>query len=208
MRERADSRGGVYGSPGRRMSIKKQKQLSMVVTFLIGAAVAFVYHSNSRQNLPITRANTPQTVQPALVAPVPVRVERPLADIEQEFPVSGTTQWYRETRPHQLTGILRIMDTSDAPGNKVVRIRDAFGTPVAQTYIRNQEGVQLLLPLGRYEMTIALGDIWYGPEKQFGDKAHYFQTIGADVVDGEANYRILPGDGGGKPLIPIQSEAF
>ena len=210
-RARAESRGAVFRPGTRHANPRRQKLLkaALVAVVIVGAGPLY-HHLSTRPSTapPPMRAAEPVAGQPALTPPVdtPIALDAPAA--AQEFPASGTTQWYRPTSPQQQAGILRIMDTSDLRGNKVVRIRDAFGTPVAQTYIRFEEGAQLLLPLGRYEMTVATGDTWYGPQQQFGAAAIYYSTQGVDVIAGEVNYRILPANQGGQPLTPIQSEAF
>lgn len=212
MRERVRDRGGVFRPGTRHANPRRQRLQSVILVGIAIAAVPAYRYLNDRSPPPMRQASTPslQTpAQPELTDPGALHtiMNAPMAPA-QEFPASGTTQWYRENDQRQQTGLLRIMDTSDLPGNKVVRIRDAFGTPVAQTYIRDQEGAQLLLPLGRYEMTIAFGNTWYGPERQFGGDARYFQTSGADVIAGEMNYRILPSGQGGQPLNPIVADAF
>lgn len=213
MRERVRDRGGVFGL-GTRPANPRRLRLPSVVGVVVAIAAVPTYRLidgvvSARPMLQASTRSSQAPAQPALTAPGAMHtiIDVPTAPV-QEFPDSGTTQWYRENDPRQQTGLLRIMDTSDLPGNKVVRIRDAFGTPVVQTYIRDHEGAQLLLPLGRYEMTIAFGDAWYGPEKQFGGAARYFQTSGSEVIAGEMNYRILPSGQGGQPLNPIMADAF
>jgi len=209
MRERAESRGAVFRPGTRHANPRRQDVLryALIAAFAIGAKPAYDYLTRHQAPAPMRQA--PAQSQPALTPPAAIPAAAPAADAQvQDFPASGTTQWYRATSPQQATGVLRVMDTSDLRGNKVVRIRDAFGTPVLQTYIRDEEGAQLVLPQGHYEMTIATGGAWYGPEQQFGSGATYFRSQGVDVIAGEANYRIMPANQGGQPLAPIGPDAF
>lgn len=190
-----------------KQEIKSQAYAPLIWSGLIGVAISAAYfyswNSSSRSSSP---ANF-QPQQPQLVQPAQVGQNNPLYPT-QEFPPSGTTQWYKPIDPRQQSGILRIMDTSDLPGNKLVRIRDAFGSPVVQVYIRNQEGAELFLPLGIYAMNIASGTEWHGVDEQFGRKVHFYQASNIPVIAGEVNYRILPGTEEGDALQPIKPDSF
>ena len=215
MRERNESRGAVYSTRRPRSELRRQILKGLAAGGCLAVALVArdrIAHHDRPQ--PIVQSPPTATAQPALTPPaapppqliaIPVGTDPPV----QPFPASGTTQWYRPTSPDQQTGILRIMDTSDMRGNKVVRIRDAFGTPVAQTYIQDQEGAQLVLPLGSYQLTFAIGSDWHGPEAQFGADARYLRAgEGVEVVAGEANYRLLPAGQDGRTMASIDGAGF
>lgn len=182
----------------------------MAFVLLLAAAPVAYDHYKNRSSHPPQMQSSADVSQPPMSAPASVTLDTlVVSEPAQPFPESGSTQWYRPTDPHQTVGILRVMDTSDLPGNKVVRIRDGFGTPVAQTYIRFEEGAQLVLPIGHYDMTISTGAEWHGPQRQFGPGASYFRSgNGVDVINGEVNYRILPTGQNGQPLARIDAPSF
>lgn len=216
MRERVKSRGGVFQPGTKHANPRRQTFLKAgIAGLLIGsiiAGVAIYKNSNKTEQIslkitesPIDAQNAqiPTDEQPTIMAPT-MPTEQP-----QPFPESGSVQWFNPPAANQQLGLLRIMDTSAATGSKIVRIRDYNGIPIAQVYIRNEEGAQIQLPPGHYQLNIAIGETWYGTALGFGPQAAYLHSNqGAEVVIGTSDVRLLRPLDPGIPMQRINAESF
>jgi len=120
---------------------------------------------------------------------VPQAVPEPQA---QAFPESGAVQWAKPPVAGEPLAMLRISDGSDLRGNKVVRLRDAFGDMLLQVYVRDQEGAIIQVPPGRYQINVMIGTSWYGLQEQFGQSAMYFRGRTMIVGSGGSDYLLMP----------------
>lgn len=90
----------------------------------------------------------------------------------EPFPATGEVRWY--VSPPEKDGAkdgapLSIAAPAEGNRNYVVRLNEWNGDGlVAIIPIRGGETAQVVVPLGRYRITIASGKSWQGPEKLFG----------------------------------------
>lgn len=106
---------------------------------------------------------------PALTAvPAVLAVPTTPAVSAEPFPATGEVRWY--VSPPQKDGAsLNIAAPVEGNRNFVVRLNEWNGDGlVAIIPVRGGETAQVVVPLGRYRITIASGNSWQGPEKLFG----------------------------------------
>lgn len=58
---------------------------------------------------------------------------------------------------------------------------------VLTAFVESGKSAKIRLPKGAYDMVYGVGDVWYGPEHQFGDAGSYFIDRGIDIPG--TNYR-------------------
>ena len=126
----------------------------------------------------------------------------------QPFPANGAAEWYVEIDPTIVMGAFNLTDRSGMPDLKVLRLRSASGEPVAQVYLRPGETAQVMLPQGTYRATLAMGNIWYGPQIHFGGMGRYFDMGMQEIIDGSAGRTILPSAANGDPMPDITGSNF
>lgn len=127
---------------------------------------------------------------------------------EKPFPVNGEIEWLINYNPTTPLGEVMILDLSKIEKNKVIRIRDKFNQPVAQAYIRPGEGLRIMLPHGSYAATIAIGDVWYGPDIHFGASGRYMDMENIESMNGSFTKQILPPDPSKQGMRPIAGSGF
>lgn len=88
--------------------------------------------------------------------------------VDVPFPTTGEVLWYVPVQEKQ-GAPLTISAPVDGTRNFAVRLTDwANGGLVAIVPVRGGETAQLQVPLGQYQITIASGKRWQGPERMFG----------------------------------------
>jgi len=131
------------------------------------------------------------TEEPPIAPPAGLTMQEPVPPT-RPFPESGAVQWASPPVTGEPLAILRISDGSDLRGNKVIRLRDAFGDMLLQVYVRDQEGAVIQVPPGRYQISVMIGSSWYGPHRQFGPGATYFRGRAMVVGSAGSDYLLLP----------------
>lgn len=131
----------------------------------------------------------------------------------QQFPANGTVEWFIHVRTDQLLNRLRIHDQTGTARYKVIRIREnGTNRVIAQTYLHPGGTSAILLPVGPYGFTIAMGSSWYGHEAHFGPSGYYGRgltmMINPPDVTALHNYGILPPASGGQEMSPLPGSAF
>lgn len=134
--------------------------LSFGNIFWIGVAVAFLYFwlTPSDPNTKKSSYNSQEkTVNQSFNQP------------EQALPFSGNVTSYSS---QQKVAPLSINTSSGT--NYLVKLKDAHtGNPVMTIFIRSGDSVEVLVPLGSYEITYASGKNWYGYDYLFGPETIY-----------------------------------
>lgn len=81
----------------------------------------------------------------------------------------GTIDWAMPVPRGAVTGRIEIRDATGNNARKVVRLRDAGNGKIAATvYVAPGRGASLLIPKGRYNVTMTAGNAWLGGALQFG----------------------------------------
>lgn len=126
-----------------------------------------------------------------------------------EFPPSSTIEWFVPFNADLQLGKFIIWDKSGDRTSKVIRLRQAqTGIVIAQAYIRAGDGVYLMLPIGDYVMTVAMGNQWFGKPAYFGPAGAYLNTNQlVHVIRGESERHLLPAAQGG-PMTPLPAQQF
>ena len=93
------------------------------------------------------------------------------------FPPTGETLWYSASRQPAIA-MLTMHAPQKSGKNFAVRLADwDTGSPIALIPVRAGETSVTLIPLGRYRVTIAKGQHWFGPEKLFGRRGEVREAV-------------------------------
>ena len=182
----------------------------LIIPIAVVVLVALSEHNRPRPMVvtPAQASGTSEFVRTDPALEIPAQEQIANDAVTQDFPPSGTMQWLIQYDPNLAQGEVYILDLSNDSTNKVVRIRDQTGQPVAQLYIRSGEGARFNLPYGIYPSTLGMGQAWNGPEIHFGSTGTYFDFGTIESMRGTMTKQILPPLSQGKQMAPVAGTNF
>ncbi|MGI6317325.1 MAG: hypothetical protein ACOX1J_01060 [Dethiobacteria bacterium] len=141
------------------MSKKSGKTWMFIAWLAIIMLAVFIYYNAQHE---------PQVIEPVITYP---EIKRPVFEEPiQPLPDHGTTVAYFErdaiapfkiiTKPQDLFYFVKVVEWESK-------------LPVLTIFIHSGQDVDILLPLGSYEIRFASGKEWYGEEHLFGPKTNY-----------------------------------
>lgn len=111
-------------------------------------------------------------------AEVAARKAETLRRLEQPMPLSGELFRYVGNYRFQSPGGLpRLQVTAPVGASYFIKLADADTmAPVTSMFVRAGEVADIMVPFGRYHVTMAAGSTWYGEKMRFGPDTSYSEV--------------------------------
>lgn len=156
-----------------------------LVLIVLGILISLVFpkESSEQESSNIRVSESPQKYTNT---PRPTSTATPLP--QYNFPHNGTIDYF--TFEDDCVAPLEIITSSDYNYTIISVVRVGGVLPIIKAYIHGGETIEFDVPVGRYEIYFAEGDIYYGPQKMFSKEGAYskFEEPLEFYGDGEYYY--------------------